>query len=103
MPNTRGKRKEILPVDEVMDTNKTVADETTNATSNITFSSKKGIVKCSKLNVRKEPTKCSDILKIISEGTEVEILKDAGDSWYKVRVGEIKNGYCMKEFIKVDK
>lgn len=75
MPNTRGKRKEILPVDEVMDTNKTVADETTNTTSNIIFSSKKGIVKCSKLNVRKEPTKGSDILKIISEGTEVEILK----------------------------
>lgn len=103
MANTRGKRKETKPVDEVMDTNETVVDETVNATSNTTPSNKKGIIKCSKLNVRKAPTKGSDILKIISEGTEVEILKDAGDAWYKVRVGEIESGYCMKEFIKVSK
>lgn len=103
MANTRGKRKEIKPVDEVMNTNEIVVDETDNSTSNTTNSSKKGIVKCSKLNIRKTPTKGSDILKIISEGTEVEILKDADDVWYKIRVGEIENGYCMKEFIKVSK
>lgn len=96
MANTRGKRKETIPVDEVMENNKTV-EETVPPTN------KEGTVKCQNLNVRKAPSMGATILQIISKGTKVEILDDVNDLWYKIRVGEIESGYCMKEFINIDK
>ena len=58
---------------------------------------------CHSLNVRKEPSTDSEILRIIHKDMEVKILKDANETWYKVRIPEIKTGFCMKEFIKVNK
>lgn len=96
MANTRGKRKETTPVDEVMENNKTV-EET------VPPKNKEGIVNCQNLNVRKAPSMSATILKIISMGTKVEIIDDINDFWYRICVSDIEKGYCMKEFINIDK
>lgn len=107
MVNTRGKRKEMEPVDEVMGQVKEEVVKKTKRTVKKDVSElkvpqiRKGIVICSNLNVRKEPTTGATILQIITKDTEVKILDDVNETWYKVRVSEIVTGFCMKEFIKV--
>lgn len=108
MENTRGKRKDNKPVDEVAETTseKIVIEEATETMvkppSEIeTPSINKGIVNCHKLNVRKAPTTGSTILQVISKDTEVKILADVNETWYKIRIPEIETGFCMKEFISI--
>lgn len=88
MDNTRGKRIEMMPVDEVI--TKVVAPK-----------NKKGTVTCFKLNVREAPSIESAIYSVISENDVVEILDDMDNTWYKVRFDGVVTGFCMKEFIKV--
>ena len=94
MANTRSKRKEVEPVDEVVNA---VTEETTEPKAP---SNKKGVVICQNLNMRKAPTLGSAILRIIPKDTKVEILSDANETWYKVRIDDIGTGFCMKEFIR---
>lgn len=99
----KGYKRDLSSIDEPVNTvDKTVAEEIS-FDENETASelNKTGSVICKNLNVRKEPTKDSMILQIISKDTMVEILDDTDDIWYKIRVGEIGSGFCMKEFIKV--
>lgn len=99
----KGYKRDLSSIDEPVNTvDETVAEETS-FDENETASelNKTGSVVCKNLNVRKEPTKDSMILQIISEDTVVEILDDSNDIWYKIRIGEIGSGFCMKEFIKV--
>ena len=57
---------------------------------------------CFKLNVRTEPNKESDIMCVIEENEEVMIDPDySTEDWYKVYTKEGVDGFCMKEFIKV--
>lgn len=105
MANTRGKRKEIEPVDEAMekvDTTTSLANSKKTRGSELNaegFIS--GIVNCQNLNVRKEPALGATILKIIQKGAKVTVIDSVSDAWYKVRVGNIETGFCMKEFINV--
>lgn len=108
MANTRGKRKEIQPVDEVMDQVKEETAEEVKETVKEEMAeeikaptSQKGVVICHNLNVRKAPTIGATILRIIPKDTEVKILADVNETWYKVRIPEIETGFCMKEFIKI--
>lgn len=105
MENTRSKRKEIAPVDEVMEKVDTTTPpvKSKKRTGEMAHAEgyAEGTVICQNLNVRKEPALGATILKIIPKGTMVTILEPASDTWYKVRVGEIETGFCMKEFIKV--
>ena len=68
-----------------------------------------GIVKCTKLNVRKEPNVDSEVIEIIKEGTKIKIYGEDDDFYI---VNDIDNGgelikqlpdnaYCMKEFIDI--
>lgn len=116
MANTRGKRKENKPVDETIENSanttvetiaeeitETAAEEMTETVELKAPTSQKGIVNCQNLNVRKAPTTGSTILRIIPKGTEVKILDDVNETWYKVRNPEIETGFCMKEFIDITK
>lgn len=96
MANTKEKKKETTPVGEVMENNK-IVDEIVQSII------KEGIVKCQNLNVRKAPSMSATILQIISIGTKVKILDDVNDLWYKICVNDIEKGYCVKEFIDIDK
>lgn len=96
-------KRDLSSIDESVNTvDETVAEETS-FDENETASelNKTGSVICKNLNIRKEPTKDSMILQIISKDTVVEILDDSNDIWYKIRIGEAGSGFCMKEFIKV--
>ena len=64
---------------------------------------KTGIVhNCNRLNLRKEPSKKSDILCVIRKGTELMIEADfINDEWYGVYTSAGIGGYCMKEFISI--
>lgn len=55
---------------------------------------------CAKLNVRAEASKDSDIVTVISVGTELTI-EDTEDDFYKVCTLDNKTGYCMKKFIVI--
>jgi len=50
------------------------------------------------LNVRKEPSKESKVIKQIKKHDEVVILEDANKEFYKIKCKN-KEGYCMKQFI----
>lgn len=65
-----------------------------------------GVVVGGKLNVRKDPSKDSEILKVLNDGDKVVVTKaneQTDDSdYYEVHLGEDTVGYCIKTFIKID-
>ena len=71
---------------------------------------KVGIVTgCTKLNVRKEASKDSEVLCIIDRDEEVEILESANivsinnlvDLFVKIRTASGIEGYCVEDYIKI--
>lgn len=59
------------------------------------------VVKCMKLNVRKNPKKDADILRVITVNTRIKIDMDKSNkTWYKLANVD---GYVMKEFIEINK
>ena len=105
MANTRSKKKETAPADEVMEkvdtTTPPVKFKKARGSESNAEGFISGIVNCQNLNVRKEPALGATILKIIQKGTKVTVIDSVSDAWYKVRVGDIETGFCMKEFINV--
>lgn len=63
------------------------------------------ISKCDRLNIRQLPTKQSNVLTVLSKGTELNIdLDESTDDFYCVHVlinNELVDGYCVKEFIEI--
>lgn len=84
-----------------MENNKTVGLPT-NEKAGIR-SKKFGVVSnCRNLRVRKAPDKKSDVIGYLSAGTKVEIedVKTVAD-FYKVRLSDTVEGYCMRNFIEI--
>lgn len=99
MANVKSKRKDIIPVDEVM----AETDAIESKLELKEFSVKEGTVcNCTSLNIRKEPSLNAEILMFIRHGEKVKVL-DEVDDWYKLSVSNIVQGYSMKEFIELDK
>lgn len=88
MSKTRGLRKDMNPVDEVM--NDMVETDV-----------QIGTVTASLLNVRKEPSMKSAILQVIRQNDKVEILEDKEELWYMIKIDGNVTGFCMKSFIEV--
>lgn len=102
MANIKDRKEAISPANE--QANKvSIEKSTTEAIKTEAPSKKKGNVICQSLNMRKGPTIDSEILRILTKGTEVKILDDTDDTWYKVCVGGVGTGFCMREFIKLGK
>ena len=62
------------------------------------------VCNCEKLNIRKYASKDSEVLTIVDAGTE--LLIDSSKStanFYKVCTASGIEGYCMEEFVEVDK
>ena len=60
------------------------------------------ITGCKKLNVRKLPSRDSEIISKLVEGSEVMIdEKESTALFYKICTGHGIEGFCMKNFIKV--
>lgn len=61
------------------------------------------VANCEKLNVRSKPNVKSDVVCIITKGTEVEIQEaNSSKDFYNV-IGDGFNGFCMKKYISVKK
>ena len=55
------------------------------------------VVKIDQLRVRKYPE--GEIITIIPKGTEIRIISDFDDIWYKVELIDGTRGFCMKQFL----
>lgn len=63
----------------------------------------KGIVRCIRLNIRKEPNLDSTKIGCLKTGDELILdLSGSTDRWYKVSTDSGLNGYCVKEFIEFE-
>lgn len=61
------------------------------------------VTNCKNLNVRKSPNQASESIQIICSGSEVKIDKSKSTAeFYKVCTAAGVEGYCKKQFIKVD-
>lgn len=61
------------------------------------------VTNCKNLNVRKNPNQTSESIQIICVGSEVKIDKNKSTAeFYKVSTAAGVEGYCKKQFIKVD-
>ena len=88
----------IAPVEEADDALTEATEE-----SNVEVQTKLayGIVNCSKLNVRKGPSKNTDSLCVIDIGSKLEV-EPFNEEWIKATTAEGVSGYCMLEFVDVE-
>lgn len=67
------------------------------------FNLKTGVViDCSKLNVRQESNLNSKVIKVIDVNTKLEI-KDKVGEWFKIKLNDSTEGFCMSKYIKEEK
>lgn len=97
--STEKATEEKVETVETVEAVETVAEAAVDA-PNIVYGK---IANCTKLNIRKKAKKDSDIVTVIDAKVNVEIYPDESTKgWYKVNVKGI-SGYCMKEFIEINK
>lgn len=61
-----------------------------------------GVVTCGKLYLRSKPSKDSDWITILEKDEEIMIISEDDSEWYKVYTAAGQEGFCKKEFIKID-
>ena len=88
----------IAPVEEV---DEVLTEDTEETNVEVQTKPSYGIVNCSKLNVRKGPSKNTDSLCVIDIGSKLEV-EPFNDEWIKATTAEGVSGYCMLEFVDVE-
>lgn len=113
--NQYGKKTESEPVEEkeevitptdvdtepVEDVDEVLTEETKETDVEVQTKPAYGIVNCSKLNVRKGPSKNTDSLCIVESGSKLEV-ESFNEEWIKATTAEGVSGYCMLEFVDVE-
>ena len=94
MPTDAG----IAPVEEA---DEVLTEETEETNVEAQTKPAYGIVNCSKLNVRKGPSKNTDSLCVVEIGSKLEV-EPFNEEWIKVTTAEGVSGYCMLEFVDVE-
>ena len=57
---------------------------------------------CTKLNIRKEPSKAAEIVAVVDRDDFLAIdFEQSNDEWYAVCTVAGISGYCMAEFVAV--
>ena len=88
----------IAPVEEA---DEVLTEDTEETNVEVQTKSAYGIVNCSKLNVRKGPSKNTDSLCVIDIGSKLEV-EPFNEEWIKVTTAEGVSGYCMLEFVDIE-
>ena len=88
----------IAPVEEA---DEALTEDTEEINVEVQTKSAYGIVNCSKLNVRKGPSKNTDSLCVVEIGSKLEI-EPFNEEWIKATTAEGVSGYCMLEFVDVE-
>ena len=94
MPTDAG----IAPVEEA---DEVLTEETEETNVEAQTKPAYGIVNCSKLNVRKGPSKNTDSLCVVDIGSKLEV-EPFNEEWIKATTAEGVSGYCMLEFVDVE-
>lgn len=96
--------EEVEEVSEVEETEVEEVEEVTE-TSNDNTLVQGVVIGCSRLNVRKEASKTSEVVCVITNGNEVTVDLDAStEDFYKINAcvnDVLVTGYCVKEFISI--
>ena len=95
-----GKRKEIDPVDEVVE--QPEVEEITPAADPYTYGS---VVDCERLNVRETPTVNSktNIVGELKKGDKVRIDDEiSSEEWYAICAENGLKGFAMRKYIQID-
>ena len=113
--NQYGKKTESEPVEEkeevitptnadtepVEEADEVLTEETEETNVEVQTKPAYGIVNCSKLNVRKGPSKNTDSLCVVEIGSKLEV-EPFNEEWIKATTAEGVSGYCMLEFVDVE-
>ena len=113
--NQYGKKTESEPVEEkeevttptdagiapVEEANEVLTEDTEETNVEVQTKPAYGIVNCSKLNVRKGPSKNTDSLCVVEIGSKLEV-EPFNEEWIKATTAEGVSGYCMLEFVDVE-
>lgn len=60
------------------------------------------IANCTLVNIRKKPTKTSEVLSVLRQNSKVTIdTTKSNDEWYNVTTKDGINGYVMKAYVLV--
>lgn len=98
----------VNEVEEFNEESNETMDETDKTTNEVEEESeediKSGIIDgCKKLYVRKEPSKNSEPVSIVEEGSELAIdITHSTDDFYKVITLNGIEGFCVKEYVKIN-
>ena len=75
-------------------------DYAVNENQNSVDTTKSGVVNCTFLNLREQPSRESEVVTCLENGDEVLIDEtDSTDEFYKVCTASGIEGFCMKQFI----
>ena len=113
--NQYGKKTESEPVEEkeevitptdtdtepVEEVDEVLTEDTEGTNVEVQTKPAYGIVNCSKLNVRKGPSKNTDSLCVVEIGSKLEV-EPFNEEWIKATTAEGVSGYCMLEFVDVE-
>ena len=113
--NQYGKKTESEPVEEkeevitptdadtepVEEVDEVLTEDTEETNVEVQTKPAYGIVNCSKLNVRKGPSKNTDSLCVVEIGSKLEV-EPFNEEWIKATTAEGVSGYCMLEFVDVE-
>ena len=88
----------IAPVEEA---DEVLTEDTEETNVEVQTKPAYGIVNCSKLNVRKGPSKNTDSLCVVEFGSKLEV-EPFNEEWIKATTAEGVSGYCMLEFVDVE-
>ena len=92
---------DTAPVEEADEVLTEDTEETEETNVEAQTKSAYGIVNCSKLNVRKGPSKNTDSLCVVEIGSKLEV-EPFNEEWIKATTAEGVSGYCMLEFVDVE-
>ena len=102
--NTRGKRKEPDPIDEVAMEQPVIEEVVSEVAEEPKIDEfLDGIVhNCVKLNVRKNPSIDSDVIAVLNEQDKIKVKDvDTLSDWYFIQLPNGKEGFSMKKYVAV--
>ena len=92
----------VEELDERIEDNKEAEEEQQEETQNQPEHVYGVVHNCAKLNVRKQPSKDSEIVFVLNEGSEVSIDEEnSTEEWYSITHASGVEGFCMKQFVAI--
>lgn len=79
-----------------------VKEETVIEEDTVVDDTKMGYVDCDKLYLRTEASSDSEPITVLEKDEELMIVSEDDPDWYEVYTASGQDGFCMKNFIRVE-